>query len=64
MTLKVILRFQAFQLQSVEHLCRILHDINWQCARGPSALAEFFYESGVWETTDERLVYARNTESG
>ena len=29
-----------FQMQSVEHLCSILHDFNWQCARGPSALAE------------------------
>ena len=29
-----------FQVQSVEHLYRILHDFNRQCARGPSALAD------------------------
>ena len=34
----------GFQTQSVEHLCSILHDFNWQCARGPSALAELL----VW----------------
>ena len=33
---KVIHRLHAFQLQSVEHLCNILHEFNWQCARGPS----------------------------
>jgi len=31
-------RLQAFQMQSVEYLCSILHDFNWQWARGPSAL--------------------------
>ena len=41
MTLKAIHRLQApFQMQSVEHLCIVLHDFNGQCARGPSALAD------------------------
>jgi len=33
-----------FQMQSVEHLYSILHDFNWQCARGHSTLAELL----VW----------------
>ena len=31
---------RPFQMQSVEHLCSILHGFNWQCAGGPSTLAE------------------------
>jgi len=29
---------RPFQAQSVEHLCISLHDFNWQCANGASAL--------------------------
>ena len=62
MTLEVIRRFRAFQMQSVEHLCSILHEFNWQCARGPSMLAELPHMNR--ETRGKKIVYARNTESG
>jgi len=29
---------KPFQMQSVEHLCSILRDFNWPCARGSSGL--------------------------
>ena len=46
---------KPFQMQSVEHLCNILRDFNWQCAR-------VSWASCVnWE---RRIVYARKTESG
>ena len=35
---------RPFLMQSVEHLCSILHDFKWLCARDPCALAELL----VW----------------
>jgi len=37
-----------------------LHEFNWQCARGPSTLAEL----PVWIGRLQTRVYSRNTESG
>ena len=41
-----------FQMQSVEHLCSILHDFNWHYARGPSALAELLGWIGRLQTRE------------
>ena len=47
---------RLFQMESVEHLCSILHEFYWQCARGPSTLAELPVWIGRLQTREHFIV--------
>ena len=52
-----------FQMQSVEYLCSILYHFHWQCAVGPSALAEHLVFIGRLQTREQFMVETRKVDN-
>ena len=50
-------------MQSVEYLCSILHELDWQCAGGPSVLAELHVWIGKLQTREHFILETRKVDN-